>query len=114
MNRRGCYLSAADRLGGRQQTESQNGMRLLEMTLTADTQCSDSWKGDLVCHRVRMPDRGWDYVRELGCRQIAGNSRVMCGMCLGGWAGRELELSVLKVGAQELLLGGFWCEGLWD
>lgn len=48
------------------------------MTLTADTQCSDSWKGDLVCHRVRMPDRGWDYVRELGCRQIAGNSWVMC------------------------------------
>lgn len=24
-------------------------------------------EGDLVCHRVRMPDRGWDYVRELGC-----------------------------------------------
>lgn len=48
------------------------------MTLTADTQCPDSWKGDPVGHRVRMPDRGWDYVRELGCRQIAGNSWVMC------------------------------------
>lgn len=26
MNRRGCYLSAADRLGADKQTESQNGM----------------------------------------------------------------------------------------
>lgn len=78
MNGRGCCLPTADR-PGRQTNRHRAGTAYnSEMILTAKTQCSDSFKGDLVCLRVRMPDRESDYVRGLGCRQVLGNSWVMC------------------------------------